>query len=55
MLSAEVILVVYAHISRSGVPGGVQANISPDNRIYTDETLAQLKPAHSPFCSFWPA
>ncbi|CAE7488727.1 unnamed protein product [Symbiodinium microadriaticum] len=41
-----VILVVYAHISRSGVPGGVQANISPDNRIYTDENP-------SPFAVRW--
>ena len=41
-----VVLVVYAHISRSGVPGGVQAQISPDDRIYTDKNP-------SPFAVRW--
>mmetsp|Transcript_65207 Transcript_65207/g.153544 ORF Transcript_65207/g.153544 Transcript_65207/m.153544 type:complete len:474 (-) Transcript_65207:261-1682(-) len=41
-----VILVVYAHISRSGVPGGVKNEISPDDRIYTDENP-------SPFAVRW--
>ena len=30
-----VILVVYAHVSRSGMPGGVRGQVEVDDRIYT--------------------